>query len=45
MYLHVNFDLHDLSFCDLSYSEQEGCLQAIWRGYIDPMEGQPVSAQ
>jgi hypothetical protein len=40
MHLHTNFDLHDQSFCDLSYNEQEGWLQAVWRGYIDPLEAQ-----
>jgi hypothetical protein len=40
MHLHTNFDLHDQSFCDLSYNEQEGWLQAIWRGHIDPLEAQ-----
>jgi len=40
MHLHTNFDLRDQSFCELSYNENEEWLQAIWRGYIDPLEAQ-----
>jgi hypothetical protein len=37
-HLNTNVDLLDHSFCDLSYNEAEGWLQAIWRGYVDPQE-------
>ena len=40
MHLHTNFDQHDQSFCDLSYNETEGWLEAVWRSYIDPLEAQ-----
>lgn len=40
MHLHTNFDPRDQSFCELSYNEKEEWLQAIWRGYIDPLEAQ-----
>lgn len=38
MHLHTNFDQRDHSFCDLSYNETEDWLEAVWRGYIDPLE-------
>ena len=38
MHLNTNVDLQDKSFCDLSYNEAEGWLQAIWQGYVDQAE-------
>jgi hypothetical protein len=40
MHLNTNVDLKDHSFCDLSYNEAEGWLQAIWQGYVDQTEAQ-----
>lgn len=40
MHFNTNVDLQDYSFCDLSYNEKEGWLQAIWRGYVDQVEAQ-----
>jgi hypothetical protein len=40
MHLNTNVDLQDRSFCDLSYNETEGWLQAIWCGYVDQAEAQ-----
>jgi hypothetical protein len=40
MHLNTNVDLRDHSFCDLSYNEAEGWLQAIWHGYVDKEEAQ-----
>ncbi|MGI4871349.1 MAG: hypothetical protein ACRYFX_09235 [Janthinobacterium lividum] len=38
MFLNLNTDPSDHSSCALSYDEQEGWIQAIWRGYVDPAE-------
>ena len=38
MLLNVNTDPRDHSSCALSYEEEEGWLQATWRGYVDPAE-------
>jgi hypothetical protein len=38
MHLNTNVDLLDHSFCSLSYDEAEEWLQAVWRGYVDPLE-------
>ena len=38
MFLNLNTDPKDHSSCALSYDEQEGYIQAIWRGYVDPVE-------
>lgn len=38
MFLNLNTDPRDHSTCALSYNEPEGWLQAIWRGYVDPLE-------
>jgi hypothetical protein len=40
MHLNTNVDPQDHSFCDLSYNEAEGWLQAIWAGYVDQTEAQ-----
>lgn len=40
MHLNTNVDLRDRSFCELSYNEAEGWLQAVWRGYVDYAEAQ-----
>ena len=40
MHLNTNVDLQDHSFCELSYNEEEGWLQAVWRGYVDYSEAQ-----
>ncbi|MGI4834317.1 MAG: hypothetical protein ACRYFK_12750 [Janthinobacterium lividum] len=40
MFLNKNVDLRDRSTCTLSYNEAEQWLQAIWRGYVDPLEAQ-----
>ena len=40
MFLNLNVDPRDHSSCALSYNEAEGCLQAVWRGYVDPAEAQ-----
>jgi hypothetical protein len=40
MHLNTNVDLQDRSFCDLSYNEAEGWLQAVWHGYVDQQEAQ-----
>lgn len=38
MHLNTNVDLRDYSFCELSYQEAEGWLQATWRGHVDALE-------
>ena len=38
MFLNLNTDPRDHSTCALSYDEQEGWIQAVWRGYVDPAE-------
>jgi hypothetical protein len=38
MFLNLNTDPKDHSSCALSYDEQEGYIQAVWRGYVDPAE-------
>jgi len=38
MFLNLNTDPCDHSTCALSYNEQEGWIQAVWRGYVDPVE-------
>lgn len=38
MFLNLNTDPRDHSSCALSYDEQEGWIQAVWRGYVDPAE-------
>ncbi|MGI4871683.1 MAG: hypothetical protein ACRYFX_10945 [Janthinobacterium lividum] len=38
MFLNLNTDPRDHSSCALSYDEQEGWIQAIWSGYVDPAE-------
>ncbi|MGI4873362.1 MAG: hypothetical protein ACRYFX_19565 [Janthinobacterium lividum] len=38
MFLNLNTDPKDHSACALSYDEQEGWIQATWRGYVDPAE-------
>lgn len=38
MFLNLNTDPRDHSTCALSYNEQEGWIQAVWRGYVDPVE-------
>jgi hypothetical protein len=38
MFLNLATDPQDHSSCALSYNEQEGYIQATWRGYVDPLE-------
>lgn len=38
MFLNLNTDPRDHSTRALSYNEQEGWIQAVWRGYVDPLE-------
>ena len=40
MLLNQNSDQRDRSTCTLSYNEPERWLQAVWQGYVDPLEAQ-----
>lgn len=40
MLLNQNSDQRDRSTCTLSYNESERWLQAVWQGYVDPLEAQ-----
>lgn len=40
MFLNLNTDPRDHSTCALFYNEVQHWLQAIWQGYIDPLEAQ-----
>lgn len=38
MLLNLNTDPRDHSTCALLYDDEEQWIQAIWRGYVDPVE-------